>query len=128
MLGAVMFAHDASRTVVDAIIELAEQAAKDPSEVDTGADLSGMKAQLRDVVGDDIAAAYKLTDKSKRSDALDLVRAKAKEHFADADGQTQMAGMKLVKKLEAEIVRGAILKDGQRIDGRKTNGSVRSNA
>lgn len=121
MLGAVMFAHDASRTVVDAIIELAEQAAKEPWEVDTGADLSGMKAQLRDVVGDDIAAAYKLTDKSKRSDALNIVRAKAKEHFADADGQTQMAGMKLVKKLEAEIVRGAILRDGQRIDGRKTN-------
>jgi len=121
MLGAVMFAHDASRTVVDAIIELAEQAAKDPWDVDPGADLSGMKAQLRDIVGDDIAAAYKLTDKSKRSDALNLVRAKAKEHFADADGQTQMAGMKLVKKLEAEIVRGAILKDGQRIDGRKTN-------
>ena len=121
MLGAVMFAHDASRTVVDAIIELAEQAAKDPWDVDPGADLSGMKAQLRDIVGDDIAAAYKMTDKSKRSDALNLVRAKAKEHFADADGQTQMAGMKLVKKLEAEIVRGAILKDGQRIDGRKTN-------
>src|SRR3546814_11019901 len=31
-----------------------------------------------------------------------------------------MAAMKLVKKLEAEIVRTAILKDGRRIDGRNT--------
>src|SRR5688500_4431850 len=31
-----------------------------------------------------------------------------------------MAAQKLVKKLEAEIVRGAILKDGRRIDGRDT--------
>ena len=69
--------------------------------------------------GDDIAAAYKLTDKSARSDALNDARAKAKEAFAEEEAQTQMVANKAVKKLEAEIVRGAILKDGQRIDGRK---------
>ncbi|HSF13323.1 MAG TPA: polyribonucleotide nucleotidyltransferase, partial [Erythrobacter sp.] len=46
-------------------------------------------------------------------------RAKAKAAFADEGGQTQMVAGKLMKKLEAEIVRTAILKDGQRIDGRK---------
>ncbi len=71
------------------------------------------------MVGGDIAAAYKLTDKSARSNALNEARAKAKDAFADEDGQTQMVAGKLVKKLEAEIVRTAILKDGQRIDGRK---------
>src|SRR3546814_19317423 len=68
----------------------------------------------------DIAAAYKLTDKSARSNALNEARAKAKAAFADAAPQDQMAAGKLVKKLEAEIVRGAILKDGKRIDGRTT--------
>jgi polyribonucleotide nucleotidyltransferase len=46
------------------------------------------------------------------------VRAKAKTLFADETPQTQMVAIKTLKKLEAEIVRGAILKDGQRIDGR----------
>ncbi|WP_252258329.1 polyribonucleotide nucleotidyltransferase [Erythrobacter aurantius] len=119
MLGAVMFAHDEIKNVVGAIIELAEQAAKDPWEIDTSDDKSAMKAELMGLIGDDIAAAYKLTDKSARSDALNEARAKAKAHYADADGQTAMVANKLVKKLEADIVRTAILKDGQRIDGRK---------
>src|SRR5690606_31098991 len=120
MLGAVMFAHEESRKVVGAIIDLAEKAAKDPWEIDMSDDKSAMKEELRGIIGADIAAAYKLTDKSARSDALNAARAKAKAHFADADGQTQMTAGKLVKKLEAEIVRTAILKDGQRIDGRTT--------
>ncbi|GGD52519.1 polyribonucleotide nucleotidyltransferase [Croceicoccus pelagius] len=119
MLGAVMFAHEESKKVIGAIIELAEKAAKDPWEIDQSDDTSAIKEKLRGIVGDDIAAAYKLTDKSARSDALNAARAKAKEAFAGEEPQTQMVANKAVKKLEAEIVRTAILKDGQRIDGRK---------
>ena len=119
MLGAVMFAHEESRKVIGAIIDLAEQAAKDPWDVDTSDDTSAIKEKLRGIVGDDIAAAYKLTDKSARSDVLNAAREKAKEAFAEEEPQTQMVANKAVKKLESEIVRGAILKDGQRIDGRK---------
>jgi len=120
MLGAVVFAHEASKKVVKAIIDLAEKAAKDPWEMAEQADLSAAKKKLKDLIGKDIAAAYKVTDKSKRSNLLNDARAKAKEAFADATPQDQMAAGKLVKKLEAEIVRTAILKDGQRIDGRTT--------
>ncbi len=120
MLGAVLFAHDEIKKVVNAIIDLAEKAAKDPWEVAI-TDNSAIKAKLKDLIGKDIAAAYKLTDKSERSNALNAARAKAKEAFAGEDGQTQMAAMKSVKKVEADIVRGAILKDGSRIDGRKVD-------
>jgi polyribonucleotide nucleotidyltransferase len=120
MLGAVMFAHRESKKVIDAIIKLAEKAAKDPWEMAEQADLSAAKTKLKALIGADIAAAYKLTDKSARSNALNEARAKAKAAFADAAPQDQMAANKLMKKLEAEIVRGAILKDGQRIDGRTT--------
>ncbi len=120
MLGAVQFAHKACKQAVNAIIDLAEQAAKDPWEMAEQADLSAAKDKLKKLIGKDIAAAYKVTDKSKRSDLLNAARAKAKEAFSDATPQDQMAAMKLVKKLEAEIVRGAILKDGTRIDGRST--------
>jgi polyribonucleotide nucleotidyltransferase len=121
MLGAVLFAHKACKEVVKAIVKLAEQAAKEPWAMAEQADLSVAKDKLKKLVGKDIAAAYKLTDKSERSNALNEVRAAAKEAFSDATPQDQMAASKLVKKLEAEIVRGAILKDGKRIDGRKTN-------
>jgi polyribonucleotide nucleotidyltransferase len=120
MLGAVMFAHKASQKVVNAIIDLAEKAAKDPWEMAAQADLKDAKKKLKDLVGKDIAAAYKVTDKSKRSNLLNLARAKGKAAFADSAPQDQMAAGKLMKKLEAEIVRTAILKDGKRIDGRTT--------
>jgi len=119
MLGAVMFAHDESRKVIGAIIDLAEQAAKEPWEIDTSDDTAAIKEKLRGIVGDDIAAAYKLTDKSARSEALNAARAKAKEAFAEEEAQTQLVANKAVKKLEADIVRGSIIKDGTRIDGRK---------
>jgi polyribonucleotide nucleotidyltransferase len=120
MLGAVLFAHDACKDIVKAIVKLAEQAAKDPWVMAEQADLSAAKDKLKKLVGKDIAAAYKLTDKSERSNALNEARAAAKAAFADASPQDQMAANKLMKKLEAEIVRGAILKDGSRIDGRST--------
>src|SRR4051794_20843382 len=120
MLGAVMFAHQASQKVCDAIISLAEKAAKDPWELATSDAKTAAKAKLKTLIGKDIEAAYKLTDKSKRSAKLNEVREKAKEAFAEADPQEQMAASKAVKSLEADIVRGAILKEGRRIDGRDT--------
>ena len=120
MLGAVQFAHKACKDVIKQIVKLAEQAAKDPWPMAEQADLSAAKDKLKKLIGKDIAAAYKITDKSARSNALNEARAKAKVAFADATPQDQMAANKLMKKLEAEIVRGAILKDGTRIDGRTT--------
>jgi polyribonucleotide nucleotidyltransferase len=120
MLGAVLFAHDACKDIVKAIISLAEQAAKEPWVMAEQADLSAAKDKLKKLIGKDIAAAYKLTDKSARSNALNAARAAGKVAFADASAQDQLAASKLVKKLEAEIVRGAIIKDGKRIDGRTT--------
>jgi polyribonucleotide nucleotidyltransferase len=120
MLGAVMFAHRGIQTVITAIIGLAEQAAKDAWPMAPQADLSAAKDKLKKLIGKDIAAAYKVTDKSKRSGLLNEARAKGKAAFADAAPQDQMAAGKLMKKLEAEIVRTAILKDGARIDGRTT--------
>jgi polyribonucleotide nucleotidyltransferase len=119
MLGAVMFAHDEIRKVIGAIIDLAEAAAKEPWDVDVSDNTADIKAKLKDLVGADIAAAYKLTDKSARSNALNEARAKAKAAFAEETPQTQMVAIKTMKKVEADIVRTAILKEGSRIDGRK---------
>ena len=120
MLGAVMFAHKSRAAGLEAIIKLAEQAAKEPWELAPATDKTAIKAKLKDLIGKDIEAAYKLTNKSERSTALAAARLKAAEAFAEADPQEQLVAAKLVKSLEADIVRGAILKDGRRIDGRDT--------
>ncbi|HEX6661935.1 MAG TPA: polyribonucleotide nucleotidyltransferase, partial [Sphingomicrobium sp.] len=118
MLGAVMFAHKSMQPVLEAIIKLAEQAAKEPWELAQSTEKDAIKATLKKLIGKDVEAAYKLTNKQERSTALNEARVKAAEAFAEADPQEQLAAAKLVKSIEADIVRGAILKDGRRIDGR----------
>ncbi|GGB22589.1 polyribonucleotide nucleotidyltransferase [Sphingomonas metalli] len=123
MLGAVMFAHKASQQIIDAIIDLAEQSAKDPWELAPVEDKSAKMAKLKKAIGKDLEAAYKLTDKQARQTAVNAARTKAREAFADlkdSDPAEYLGTLKLVKKLEADIVRGAILKTGRRIDGRDT--------
>ncbi len=79
MLGAVMFAHRESQKVIEAIIKLAEQAAKEPWELAPAADKAAIKGKLKDLIGADVAAAYKLTNKSERSTALNAAREKARK-------------------------------------------------
>ncbi|MGB7406532.1 MAG: polyribonucleotide nucleotidyltransferase, partial [Pacificimonas sp.] len=122
MLGAVMHAHEHGKGVIEAIIELAEKAAKDPWELDAVEDKSGKLDELRGIIGDDLAKAYKLTNKSERQDAINVARTKAREHYEglkDSDPAEYLGTLKLVKKLESDIVRKAIIKDGKRIDGRE---------
>lgn len=83
MLGAVVFAHQESKKIVEAIIDLAEQAAKDPWELTPVADQSKQKKKLKDLIGADLAAAYKLTGKQDRQNAINDARTKAREAFAD---------------------------------------------
>jgi polyribonucleotide nucleotidyltransferase len=120
MLGAVMFAHKSMQPVIEAIIKLAEQAAKEPWELAATADKASIKKQLKDLIGKDVEAAYKLTSKQDRQTALAEARTKAAEAFAESDPQEQLVASKLVKSIEADVVRTAILKDGRRIDGRDT--------
>jgi len=123
MLGGVMFAHRELQKVIDLIIRLAEKAAKDPWELPDALDTSAVKAKLKSIIGKDLEAAYKLTNKSERQNAIADARTKAREAFEELkhdNPEEYLASLKLVKKLEAEIVRGAILKTGKRIDGRDT--------
>jgi polyribonucleotide nucleotidyltransferase len=119
MLGAVVFAHEQSKVVINAIIDLAEKAAKDPWDL-VESDDSALKKQVKDLIGAGIADAYKLTKKAERVAAIAAAKAPMKDAFADADAATKLKVAKIGKKVEAEIVRGAILKEGRRIDGRDT--------
>ena len=122
MLGAVVAGHDAMQPVINAIIDLAEQAAKAPFDFEP-VDNSGAVSAIQKLVGADLSAAYKITEKLDRQAAVGAARDKAKEALVgteEAPGEMSGETFKAAfKEAEASVVRGDILKTGERIDGRK---------
>jgi polyribonucleotide nucleotidyltransferase len=119
MLGAVMFGHKEFQPVIQAIIDLAEACAKEPWDLPgKAANAAEVETKLRDLVGADITAAYGERSKQIRQKALEAAKAKIAGAFESEDDR--VAAGKLFKTLEKDIVRGAIIKTGQRIDGRDT--------
>ena len=118
MLGAVNFGHEAVKPVIDAIIDLAESCAKEPRPLPE--EPAEKKAIEKILKGFEKAfvAAYKIADKTERQAALAVARSDAKEAIGDDYDGVLVGG--LIKGLEADVVRGAILKTGVRIDGRDT--------
>ena len=123
MLGAVMFAHSGFQPVIQAIIELAEMAAKEPWNLPESADHSALDQQIGGLIEQDLRAAYAEPNKQARVELLSTAKRKAAENLQPADGEdgpdSTVVGDR-IKKLEQKIVRGQILDSGQRIDGRDT--------
>jgi polyribonucleotide nucleotidyltransferase len=121
MLGAVMFGHRHFQPVIDAIIKLAEKAAKEPREL-TVVDNAALEKEMLDLVEKELRAAYAIPDKMERHKAVDAAKERVMGHFLPADvenpkyAKLQVAGV--FKDLEAKIVRWNILDTGNRIDGR----------
>ncbi len=120
MLGAVMFGHREFQPVIDAIIKLAERAAKEPRPVPSK-DNAALYAEVRRVAEEDLRVAYAIGGKTERHAAVDRAKERvmstlAPEGAVDAPSP-QLLG-EMFKKLEKDIVRGDILNRGIRIDGR----------
>ena len=118
MLEAVMFGHKHSQPVIDAIIKLAGVAAKEPVDVKLP-DKAKYKAKVAELVEADLRAAFATPQKQKRQDMVAAAKAKIKPLLAaDADINEQVLLGTVFKELEADVVRGDILKTSKRIDGR----------
>ncbi len=122
MLGAVMFGHEAQQKVIDAIIELAEAAAKEPWELPEPLDTSALKAKIAEAGEAGLNDAYAITAKQDRVAKISEVKAAIAEAVAplleENEAFTEQMVGDLTKKLESSIVRGNILKTSKRIDGR----------
>ncbi|WP_299400942.1 polyribonucleotide nucleotidyltransferase [uncultured Roseobacter sp.] len=119
MLGAVKFAHDAIQPVLDLIISLAEDAAKEPFDF-APADYSELSAAVKAAGETEMRAAFAISDKQERTTAV----AAARETITAALSEEQLEDPNLgsaMKGLEASILRGDVVKTGKRIDGRKTD-------
>ncbi|MPR09440.1 polyribonucleotide nucleotidyltransferase [Microvirga tunisiensis] len=120
MLGAVMFGHKHFQPVIEAIIRLAEKAAKEPRDYQP-ADMSEVEQAVLAIAEKDLREAYRITKKQDRYAAVDAVKAKVMAELLPADGEPRFDPEKVkaaFKEVQAKVVRWNILDTGSRIDGR----------
>jgi polyribonucleotide nucleotidyltransferase len=120
MLGAVTFGHAAFQPVIEAIIALAEHAAKEPWALPEPSEAElVLKRRIDELGRATIAEAYKEQVKQERYARVGAAKKKVVEALV-AEGLNADAAKPMLKDLEADIVRNAILDTGLRIDGRDT--------
>ncbi|MGO1119665.1 polyribonucleotide nucleotidyltransferase [Rhodovibrionaceae bacterium A322] len=120
MLGAVTFGHEQMQPVIDMIIDLAEDCAKEPWDLPEPSPVKeALAGELSAAYSDKLQAAYSIADKVARQAAVGEVRDAAEESVAEDEEKAAAFGG-VFKNLEADVVRGNILKTGSRIDGRDT--------
>ncbi|KNG95056.1 polyribonucleotide nucleotidyltransferase [Pseudaestuariivita atlantica] len=119
MLGAVTFAHEQIQPVIDLIIDLAEESAKEPFEF-AAPDYADLYEAVKKAGDKDMRTAFAIRDKQERTAAVAAARASIIEALSEDEQADPNLGSAL-KKLEAGILRGDVVKTGTRIDGRKTD-------
>jgi polyribonucleotide nucleotidyltransferase len=118
MLGAVNFGHQQFQAVIQAIIELAEQGAKEAWPMPVASyDAKALKKTIMDKYGAELRAAYGHKQKQVRYDAIDAVRSKVSTELKSDTLPPEALGLAL-HEVESDIVRFNILDTGKRIDGR----------
>ncbi len=119
MLGAVMFGHKQMQTAIDAIIRLAEKAAKDPRAV-PGDIHAPVRAKIKAAASADLAKAFQLPVKFERRDALSAVKKKfAADFVGEGEGKVSASVYgSLLHDVEADVMRNAVLDTKTRVDGR----------
>ncbi|MCP5036317.1 MAG: polyribonucleotide nucleotidyltransferase [Rhodobacteraceae bacterium] len=116
MLGAVNFAHENIQPVIDLIIELAEDCAKEPFDFQPP-DYGDLFKAVKKAGEKDMRKAFKITDKQERTAAVSAARDVVKAALSEEQLGDENLGSAL-KKLESSILRGDVVKTGKRIDGR----------
>ncbi len=119
MLGAVMYGHEHFQPVIDAIVRLAEVAAKEPWELETE-DNSEMVATVGELADAGLRDAYAIVSKQERRDNIAQVKETVVSALVPEDDDGSVAGKvsHAFKEAEKDVVRGSILDTRKRIDGR----------
>ncbi|MCI4662697.1 MAG: polyribonucleotide nucleotidyltransferase [Neomegalonema sp.] len=117
MLGAVVFGHKAMQPVIEMIISLAEEAAKEPWD-HVAPDRGALVDKIRGLTETALREAFSTTDKQERQNKIAAAKEAMLAGLSEEDLADSVAVSDCFKKIESEIVRGDILSTGRRIDGR----------
>ncbi|MFB9148558.1 polyribonucleotide nucleotidyltransferase [Roseovarius ramblicola] len=117
MLGAVTFAHEQIKPVCDLIVEFAEECAKEPYDF-TPPDYSALFEAVKAAGEEQMRAAFAIRDKQERTHAISAAKEAIKAQLSEEQLEDANLGAAL-KKLESVVLRGDVVKNGNRIDGRR---------
>jgi polyribonucleotide nucleotidyltransferase len=119
MLGAVVYGHEQSQTVINAISEFAAEVDTESWNWQAEAENTGLKAQVKELAEAGMTEAYQISDKMVRKDAITAVTEKAIAAILEANPlQDRKEASDLLHDLESDVVRSRILAGEKRIDGR----------
>ena len=120
MLGAVVFGHDASQAAISAIESLAAKVGVERWGWEAAAQDQELQEKVSALVAADVESAYQIADKTTRQDAMAAVRDKAASQLVTEDAEADLADRVkgAIKSIEKATVRGRILSNEPRIDGR----------
>ena len=120
MLGAVVFGHDASQAAISAIESLTEKVGVERWQWEAEAQDQTLQEKVAALVAADVESAYQIADKTARQDAMASVREKATSELVSEDSEADLGDRikGAIKSIEKATVRGRILSNKPRIDGR----------
>ena len=118
MLGAVLFGHQEMKAVIKACNELKELVGNEDWVIKEDEDESNHYSNIETKYKDQITDAFKISNKSDRNEALGEIKKQIVEEHSDL-GEFELGKvLGSFKDLEKNIVRGNILNNMPRIDGR----------
>jgi len=119
MLEAVMFGHKQFQPVIDAIVKLAEKAAKEPWDF-KAPDISGYTSKVHDIAADALATAFATPEKMKRNELVAEIKEKVFSEVEVPEDKPEEKSLlaSAFKKVESDVMRSAVVKTSKRIDGR----------
>ena len=118
MLGAVLFGHQEMKAVINACNELKNKAGKEEWIIEEDENVTDYYSDVESKYKDEITEAFTISNKSDRNEALATIKAKIVQDYSDLDEFELGRVLSSFKELEKNIVRGNILNNMPRIDGR----------
>ena len=118
MLGAVLFGHQEMKAVINACNKLKDMVGNEPWVVEEDENTAKYYSDVESKYKDEITEAFKISNKSDRNEALGVIKNQIIEDNADIDELELGKVLSSFKELEKNIVRGNILNNMPRIDGR----------
>ena len=118
MLGAVLFGHQEMKSVINACNELKGMVGNEPWVVEEDESAAKYYSDVESKYKEQITEAFKISNKSDRNETLGAIKNQIVEDHADIDEFELGKVLNSFKELEKNIVRGNILNNMPRIDGR----------
>ncbi len=122
MLGAVMFGHEQSQAVINAVKELGAEAGKPKWDWTAPERDASIADRVSSIAAAGVAEAYSISDKGDRGNALGAVKEKLMTELCAEDAEVDISAevMNEFKNVQKNVVRGRIIEGQPRIDGRDT--------